>query len=157
MISTSGMGRPPTRVGIASRVYRPRSAFRQVSSDGVAEPSRIGIPSICARLTATSRAWYRGVVSCLNVLSCSSSMTISPSRRAGAKTADRTPTTTWTSPEAMLCQWRCRSASLRWLCSTATLANRRRNRRIVCGVRLISGTSTIASRPRATTCSIAER
>ena len=55
----------------------------------------------------------------------------------------------------MLCQWRCRSASLRWLCSTATRANRRRNRRIVCGVRLISGTSTIASRPRATTCSIA--
>ena len=62
-----------------------------------------------------------------------------------------------TSPEAMLCQWRCRSASLMWLCSTATRANRRRNRRIVCGVRLISGTSTIASRPRATTSSIAAR
>ena len=59
---------------------------------------------------------YRGVVSCLKLLSCSSSMTISPSRRAGAKTADRAPTTTWTSPEAMLCQWRCRSASLMWLC-----------------------------------------
>ena len=40
-------GRRPA-IGIASRVYRPRSAFRQVSSDGVAEPSRIGIPSICA-------------------------------------------------------------------------------------------------------------
>ena len=40
---------------------------------------------------------------------------------------------------------------------TATLGNRRRNRRIVCGVRLISGTSTIASRPCATTASIALR
>ena len=116
MISTAGIGRPPTRLGIASRVYRPRSALRQLSSDGVAEPRITGMPSICARLTATSRTWYRGVVSCLKLLSCSSSMTRSPSRRAGAKTADRAPTTTWTSPEAMLCQWRCRSASLMWLC-----------------------------------------
>ena len=60
-------------------------------------------------------------------------------------------------PRRCVCQCRCRSASLRWLCSTATWAKRRRNRRIVCGVRLISGTSTIASRPRATTCSIALR
>ena len=157
MISTAGMGRSPTRLGIASRVYRPRSALRQLSSDGVAEPRITGIRSIWARLTATSRALYRGVVSCLKLLSCSSSITSSPSRRAGAKTADRAPTTTSTSPEAMLCQWRCRSASLMWLCRTATLANRRRNRRIVCGVRLISGTSTIASRPRATTSSMAAR
>ena len=74
-----------------------------------------------------------GVVSCLNVLSCSSSITISPSFRVGAKIAERAPTTTWTSPAAMLRQWRCRSASLRWLWSTATRSNRRRNRRIVCG------------------------
>ena len=84
-------------------------------------------------------------------------MTIRPSRRAGAKTAERAPTTTWTSPAAIAFQWRCRSASERWLCSTATLPNRRRNRRIVCGVRLISGTRTIASRPRATTRSMAAR
>ena len=33
------------------------------------------------------------------------------------------------------------------LCSTATLSNRDSNRARVCGVRLISGTSTIACRP----------
>ena len=40
-----------------SRVYRPRSALRQLSSDGVAEPSSTGTPSSWARFTATSRAW----------------------------------------------------------------------------------------------------
>ncbi len=45
---------------------------------------------------------------------------------------------------AIRCQCRCRSTSLRWLCSTATWSNRARNRPTVCGVRLISGTSTIA-------------
>ena len=43
MISTAGIGRSPTRLGIASRVYRPRSALRQLSSDGVAEPRITGI------------------------------------------------------------------------------------------------------------------
>ena len=56
MISTTGIGRSPTRLGIASRVYRPRSALCQLSSDGVAEPRITGIRSMCARLTATSRA-----------------------------------------------------------------------------------------------------
>ena len=51
----------------------------------MAEPRITGMPSICARLTATSRAWYRGVVSCLKLLSCSSSITRSPSRRAGQR------------------------------------------------------------------------
>ena len=103
-MSTAGMGRPSTRLGIASRVYRPRSALFQLSSEGVAEPRSTGTRSSWARFTATSRAWYRGTVSCLNVLSCSSSMTIRPSLRVGAKIADRAPTTTSTWPAAMLCQ-----------------------------------------------------
>ena len=52
MISTLGIGRPPTRMGIEISEYRPRWAFRQDSSEGVAEPSSTGIPSIWARLTA---------------------------------------------------------------------------------------------------------
>ena len=46
------------------------------------------------RLTATSRALYRGVVSCLKLLSCSSSIDQEPQPAGGAKTADRAPTTT---------------------------------------------------------------
>ena len=40
----------------------------------------------------------------------------------GAKIALRAPTTTGTSPSAIRCHCQCRSASLRWLCSTATRA-----------------------------------
>ena len=89
-------------------------------------------------------------MSCLNDDSCSSSITISPRCGVGAKIALRAPTTTCTSPAAIRCQCQCRSASVRWLCSTATWSNRARNRCRVCGVRLISGTSTIACRPKPT-------
>ena len=117
----------------------------------------IGMSSSRARITATSRAWYRGVLSCLKLFSCSSSMTISPSLRVGAKTALRAPTTTWTCPAATRRQYPPRSASVRWLCSTATLPHRPRNRSIVCGVSAISGTRTIASFPCFTTSSMARR
>ena len=58
----------------------------------------------------------------------------------GAKIALRAPTTTGAPPSAIRCQCQCRSASLRWLCKTATSPKRWRNRSTVCGVRLISGT-----------------
>ena len=43
-------------------------------------------------------------------------------------------TITDTRPSTIRCQCQCRSASLKWLCSTATEPNRRRNRSTVCGV-----------------------
>ena len=52
---TSGRDPPPTRRGSERSRYFPARAFCQLSSDGVAEPSTQGTPSIRARITATSR------------------------------------------------------------------------------------------------------
>jgi hypothetical protein len=84
-------------------------------------------------------------------------MTIRPRLRVGAKIADRAPTTTFTAPEATRRQSAARSASVRWLCSTAIDPSRPWKRSIVCGVSEISGTSTIACCPRRITSSIARR
>ena len=56
MSVTGGNGRSNTRCGSVNSVYWPRWALCQLSSDGVAEPSRIGMFSSRARITATSRA-----------------------------------------------------------------------------------------------------
>ena len=146
-VSTAGSCDPPTRLANAHIFHSPRRQRANVSSDGVAEPSTSGTLSAFAIHSATSRAWYRGAVPCLNDVSCSSSMTIKPSRGAGAKIALRAPTITPTRPAAISLHCACRSVAVRWLCSTATLPKRARKRSQVCGVRLISGTSTIACLP----------
>ena len=53
------------RRGRRSLSYLPRSAFACDSTEGVAEPSTTGQASRRARITATSRPWYRGLSSCL--------------------------------------------------------------------------------------------
>src|SRR5436190_1099691 len=126
----------------ATSVVRQRDVARVALHDGPtlrAKYEGVITPAV-QKEDHLATVFERGVVSCLNDPSCSSSITIKPSRRVGAKTAERAPTTTSTSPAAMLRQCRCRSESLKWLCSTATFGNRRLNRRIVWGVRQISGT-----------------
>ena len=150
IMSTAGKGRLRTRRGISSNWNSPVVVRWKLSSDGVAEPRTRGTSSAFERATATSRAWYRGAISCLNVDSCSSSSTIRPRFGTGAKIALRAPTTTCTLPSAICCQCQCRSASVKWLWRTATRGNRDWNRARVCGVRLISGTSTMAWRPKPT-------
>jgi hypothetical protein len=57
-----GAHRRHLRMGGGARAGRPRQrvspsrAFATLSSDGVADPRTIGMPSFCARRTATSRA-----------------------------------------------------------------------------------------------------
>ena len=63
--STSGSGLFITRSRMSIRVYFPAAEFCQLSSDGVADPSTTTAPSSLDRITATSRALYRGVSSCL--------------------------------------------------------------------------------------------
>ena len=67
----------------------------------------------------------------------------------GAKTAERAPTTTRASPEAIRSRSSRRSASVRPEWSSAIRAPKRaRKRPTACGVSAISGTSTIAPSPR---------
>ena len=53
--STAGSGRSITRVSISIRLYRPLSAFAQLSSEGVADPSTTTASLNFPRITATSR------------------------------------------------------------------------------------------------------
>ena len=79
---------------------------------------------------------------------------MTPSDGTGAKTAERAPTTTGASPDAIRSRSSRRSASVSAECSTATRSPKRsRKRPSVCGVSAISGTSTIAPRPRASAAS----
>ncbi len=87
----------------------PRSGCSRAT--GVAEPSTTSAPSCLPRITATSRPLYRGVSSCLNDVSCSSSTMISPRFVSGANTAERVPTTIETSPRRMRYHWSDRSPS----------------------------------------------
>ena len=142
----------PMRSGRLRRRNFPAWALDQLSREGVAEPRTHTASRAAARTTARSRAWYRGASDCLYEPSCSSSTTMAPRSLTGAKRADRAPTATVFSPA-----WSCRQASYRsplespeW--STATSSPKwARKRRTVWGVREISGTSTIAPRPRART------
>ena len=71
-----------------------------------------------------------------------------PRSAIGAKIADRAPTAIRRSPRCSARHASSRSPSESALCSTATLSpNAARNRSTVCGVRAISGTSTIAPFP----------
>ena len=79
-------------------------------------------------------------------------MIIRRSRRTGANTALRTPTTMRVSPLYSRCQASNRSPSDRLLCRTSTYSpSTARNRPINCGVKEISGTSIIAPSPRSST------
>ena len=133
--------------------YRPARALAWLSREGVAEPRRQRAAQSLARITATSRPWYRGLSSCLYAGSCSSSTTISFRSRTGAKTAERAPTATRTSPEASASHPSSRSPSLKWLCQTtvrwpgAIASSRDRSRATVCGVNATSGTSRITPPP----------
>ena len=81
-------------------------------------------------------------------------MQMTPSDGTGANTAERAPTTTGASPDAIRSRSSRRSASVSAECSTATRSPKRaRKRPSVCGVSAISGTSTIAPRPRASAAS----
>ena len=74
---------------------------------------------------------------------------MSPRSATGAKTADRAPTATRRSPRRRRRQASARSPSESALCSTATWSPKAPRRRLtVCGVSPISGTSTMAPRPR---------
>ena len=157
-METDASGRSCTRRSMTTRVYRALVALWLLSSDGVAEPSTTRAPAFRPRTTATSRPWYRGVSSCLNELSCSSSTMISPSWCRGANTADRVPTTTDTSPRRMRNHWSERSPSDRPLCCTATRSpNASRNAPATAGVRAISGTSTSTDLPLRNTRSASRR
>ena len=73
---------------------------------------------------------------------------MSPTFFNGAKTADRVPSTTWTSPRRMRFHWSYRSVIRNALWSRATWSPKQAaNRRIIWGVSTISGTSTMARRP----------
>ena len=151
---TGGSGRPSTRSGSSSSRNLPVCALCQLSSDGVALPSTHTAPLICARMIATSRAWYRGASSdCLYVPSCSSSTMIAPRSCTGANTLERAPTTMRFAPLRSARHASNRSPSESAECSTATRSPKwLRKRATVCGVSAISGTSTIAPRPcRSTT------
>ena len=78
-----------------------------------------------------------------------------------AKIAERAPITMRARPWRILCHSSCRSPELRCECSTATSVcnfpelNRALNRSTVCGVREISGTSTMAPLPCSSACAMA--
>ena len=109
-------------------------------------------------MTATSRPWYRGLSSCLYAPSCSSSTTTRPRSGTGAKTAERAPTTTRASPSRIRHHWSCRSPAESSLWRTDTVAPKRAvAARTSIGVRPISGTRTIAPRPRASADSMARK
>ena len=79
-------------------------------------------------------------------------------RGTGAKTAERAPTTTRASPRATRSRSSRRSASPSEEWRTATVSPKRAVKRAsVCGVSAISGTRTIAPRPRASASSHARR
>ena len=81
-----------------------------------------------------------------------------PRLATGAKTAERAPTATRRSPRRSSRQASARSPSESALCSTATSSPKApRNRLTVWGVRPISGTSTMAPRPAASTRRTASR
>ena len=67
----------------------------EFSIAGVADDRITGMSSNLPRITATSRAWYWTPSSCLKLVSCASSTTISPSRSNGRNSAERAPTTTF--------------------------------------------------------------
>ncbi len=145
--------RSTTRTDGIGAASRPPSSSRSSdchdSGRGVAEPNTATAPSSAARFAATVRASYRGSESCLYDASCSSSTQMTPSDATGAKTAERAPMTTGASPDTMRSRSSRRSASLNPECRTATRSpNRSRKRPSACGVSAISGTSTIAPRPR---------
>ena len=115
---TSGSGRSSTRFGIVKTCNALRSALCQLSSDGVAEPSK----SECLP-AGPHHGDIAGMVarrrSCLKLPSCSSSMTMSPSlrvarRRRCGRRRPLAPGPRRPPPVPP------RSASPRWLCSTAT-------------------------------------
>ena len=75
---------------------------------------------------------------------------MSPTLSSGAKTADRAPMTTRTSPLRILrhSSYRSPGESREWS-TAASSPNRERNQQTIWGVSAISGTRTIAVLPRA--------
>ena len=145
--------RSTMRTGGSGPASRPpssrRSSVPQLSGRGVALPKTATAPSRAARFAATVRASYRGSDSCLYEESCSSSTQMTPSSATGANTADRAPTTMRASPRAMRSRSSRRSASDSAECRIAIRSpNRAVKRPTVWGVSAISGTRTIAPRPR---------
>ena len=78
-------------------MYTPFKALAIVSSDGVALPKIRGMWLYFFLNSAQSLAWYLGVVSCLYVSLCSSSIIIIPKLVSGVNIALRVPITIWTS------------------------------------------------------------
>ena len=115
----------------ACRASRPArsarfSAFDQLSSEGVADPSTT------TRLVQL-RAHHRDIAPViarrlllLVAQSCSSSTMIRPRFTIGANTAERVPTTIRASPRRMLCHCSARSSGVSCECSSATSSAERR-------------------------------
>ena len=125
----------------------------QLSNDGVAEPSTSGILPVAPAARDVSSVISRGgfLFERRLVLFVNHDQ---PRCGSGANTALRAPTTTCTSPRAMRCHSACRAAA-EVAVQHGDASKRARKRRRVCGVKLISGTSTIACRPKLMACSIA--
>jgi hypothetical protein len=110
-------------------------------------------PARLARAAARPRARGSAKPCCLacRKLSCSSSTTTTPSSRTGAKSAERAPTTTAPRRGAGAATRRPRAArSVMRAVEHRDVHRSARLKRVttVCGVSAISGTSTIAPRPR---------
>ena len=146
----AGRRRAPTAAARRS-ARRARAARATATTPGAASPTRTPRPRPRARRASPPPCARR---SADRTPACTTRRAPRRRRRrrasgTGANTAERAPTTTGASPDAIRSRSSRRSASLSAEWRTATRSPKRaRKRPSVCGVSAISGTSTIAPRPR---------
>ena len=156
-INTLGSFLPSILFLISDKRYLPFFALYRVSNAGVADPNTHAHPHNLARRTAISLPLYRGFLSCLYAVSCSSSTIISRRFFTGANTQLRAPTTTRASPRARARQASSLCQSDRLLCQATSPQSPRRLLSLptVCGVSAISGTRNTHEPPFSSTLFIA--